>query len=40
MMKNITKELLRRGYSREEITKIWGGNFMRVMREVQAMAEV
>jgi len=40
MMENITKELLRRGYSREEITKIWGGNFMRVMREVQAMAEV
>ncbi len=38
MMKNITMELLRRGYSREEITKIWGGNFMRVMREAQALA--
>ncbi|MFZ2287171.1 MAG: dipeptidase [Bacteroidales bacterium] len=37
MMKNITKELLRRGYSRDEIAKIWGGNFMRVMREVQAI---
>ncbi len=36
MMKNITKELLRRGYSRDEIAKIWGGNFMRVMRENQA----
>jgi len=36
MMKNITKELIRRGYSRDEIAKIWGGNFMRVMREVQA----
>lgn len=36
MMKNITKELLRRGYRRDEITKIWGGNFMRVMREVQS----
>ncbi len=39
MMKNITKELLRRGYSREDITKIWGGNFMRVMREVQALRD-
>jgi len=37
MMKNITKELIRRGYSRDEIAKIWGGNFMRVMREVQAI---
>jgi membrane dipeptidase len=37
MMKNITKELLRRGYSRDEIAKIWGGNFFRVMREVQAV---
>lgn len=38
MMKNITRELLRRGYSRDEIAKIWGGNFMRVMREAQALA--
>jgi len=38
MMKNITKELLRRGYRRDEIAKIWGGNFMRVMREAQALA--
>jgi membrane dipeptidase len=38
MMKNITKELIRRGYSREDIAKIWGGNFMRVMRENQALA--
>jgi membrane dipeptidase len=38
MMKNITKELLRRGYRRDEIAKIWGGNFMRVMREAQATA--
>ena len=37
MMKNITKELIRRGYSRDEIAKIWGGNFMRVMNEVQAI---
>lgn len=38
MMKNITMELIRRGYSRDDITRIWGGNFMRVMREVQAAA--
>lgn len=33
-MPNITLELLRRGYSQEDIAKIWGGNVMRVMREV------
>lgn len=32
MMKNITKELIRRGYTNEDIAKIWGGNVMRVMR--------
>jgi membrane dipeptidase len=32
---NITLELVRRGYSGEDIRKIWGGNIMRVMREVQ-----
>jgi len=37
-MKNITIELLRRGYSRSEIGKIWGGNFMRVFREVENTA--
>lgn len=35
MMKNITREFIRRGYSRDEIAKIWGGNIMRVMRENQ-----
>jgi membrane dipeptidase len=34
-MKNITIELLRRGYTKSEIEKIWGGNIMRVMKEVQ-----
>ena len=38
-MKNITKELIRRGYRSEDIAKIWGRNFMRVMREVQTRAE-
>ena len=36
---NITIELVRRGYSEEEIEKIWGKNLMRVFREVQAIAE-
>jgi len=38
MMKNITNEMIRRGYNREEIAKIWGGNFMRVMNQVQAVS--
>ena len=36
---NITIALVERGYTEEEITKIWGGNLMRVFREVQAVAE-
>jgi membrane dipeptidase len=32
---NITLELVRRGYTQEEIEKIWSGNFMRVFRENQ-----
>ncbi len=31
---NITLELVKRGYTKEEIRKIWGGNFMRVFKEV------
>ena len=31
---NITAELLRRGYSKNDLQKIWGGNFMRVFRQV------
>jgi membrane dipeptidase len=38
-MKNITIELLRRGYSKTDIGKIWGGNIMRVFREVERAAE-
>lgn len=37
-MMNITKELLKRKYSKEEISKIWGGNFMRVFKEVEEYA--
>ena len=32
---NFTRHLLRRSYSDEEITMIWGGNWLRLMREVQ-----
>lgn len=38
-MGNITLELLQRGYSEEEIRKIWGGNIMRVMQQVLDYAE-
>ncbi|MCF8368700.1 MAG: dipeptidase [Bacteroidales bacterium] len=33
-MGNITLELVKRGYTEEEIKKIWGGNIMRVMGQV------
>jgi len=36
---NITAELLRRGYSKDDLEKIWGGNFMRVFRQVIEKAE-
>jgi membrane dipeptidase len=36
---NITVELVRRGYSEEDIRKIWGGNLMRVFREVIEVAK-
>ena len=36
---NITIELVRRGYTEEQIEKIWGGNLIRVFKNVQAVAE-
>lgn len=33
--RNVTIELLRRGYSEKDIAKIWGGNLLRVWREVE-----
>lgn len=36
---NITRELLRHGYTHQDIEKIWGGNLLRVMRSVQDFAE-
>lgn len=35
----ITEELDRRGYSQEDINKIWGGNFLRVFKAVEEAAE-
>lgn len=39
-MHNITAELLRRGYTLEEIEKIWSGNFMRVFRQNHEAAQL
>ena len=33
---NITMHLLKEGYSEADISRIWGGNFLRVMRQVQS----
>ena len=35
---NVTLELVRRGYTEEQIAKIWGGNLLRVMEEVEKVA--
>ena len=34
----VTLELVRRGYTEEEIVKLWGGNLLRVLDEVQEVA--
>ncbi len=36
---NVTLELLRRGYTEEEISKLWGGNLLRVLDEVVGVAK-
>ena len=36
----ITVKLIEKGYTEEDIAKIWGGNLMRVLDEVQATASV
>ena len=36
--RNVTRGLLERGYSGADVAKIWSGNFMRVMRAVEAAA--
>ena len=37
-IRNITAELLTRGYSEADIAKLWGGNFLRVWEQVQKSA--
>ncbi len=36
---NVTIELVKRGYTEEEIGKLWGENLMRVLDQVQAVAK-
>lgn len=38
-MPNITRELLARGYTPDDIRKIWGGNLMRVFDQVSKVAK-
>lgn len=37
-MGNITEELVKRGYSKKDIAKIWSGNIFRVLKEVENFA--
>ncbi len=36
---NVTLELVRRGYSEENIAKLWSGNVLRVLEEAERMAD-
>ena len=36
---NVTRELVRRGYTEEQISKMWSGNLLRVMRAVERAAK-
>ncbi|MGM5471293.1 dipeptidase [Flavobacteriaceae bacterium LMO-SS05] len=36
---NVTLELVKRGYTEEQIAKLWSGNLLRVLDEVQAVAD-
>jgi membrane dipeptidase len=36
---NVTRELVKRGYTEPQIAKLWSGNLLRVMDEVQKVAE-
>ncbi len=37
---NLTRRLMGEGYTEEQIAKLWGGNFLRVMRQVQQAGSV
>ena len=36
---NVTLELVKRGYSEADVAKLWSGNLLRVLEEVQAVAK-
>ncbi|MBL7876617.1 MAG: membrane dipeptidase, partial [Cyclobacteriaceae bacterium] len=36
---NVTLELVKRGYTEEQIGNLWSGNLLRVLYEVQAVAK-
>jgi membrane dipeptidase len=36
---NVTREMVKRGYTEAQIAKIWSGNLLRVMDEVQAVSK-
>jgi membrane dipeptidase len=36
---NVTLELVRRGYTKKQITKLWSGNLLRVLDAVQKVAK-
>jgi len=36
---NVTLELVKRGYTEDDIEKLWGGNLLRVLDEVQSVAQ-
>ena len=38
-VRNVTAELIQRGYSEADIAKLWGGNFLRVWDQVQKTAK-
>lgn len=38
-LRNVTRELLRRGFSLEDIEKIWGGNWLHLLQRVQRGAK-
>ena len=35
---NVTRELLRRGYTRDDLAKLWGGNLLRVLEAAEIFA--
>ncbi|WP_373280325.1 membrane dipeptidase [Novosphingobium naphthalenivorans] len=35
----MTAALLKVGYTKQDLAKIWGGNVLRVMRQVEAAAD-